>query len=37
MNHPDFALELLAVARKAAAAGAEVLATRNGEALDVSN
>ena len=37
MNHPDFTLDLLAVAKQAATAGADVLASRNGEALDVSN
>ncbi|MET3720234.1 MULTISPECIES: inositol monophosphatase family protein [unclassified Arthrobacter] len=37
MNHPDITSELLKVAKQAAAAGAEVLASRNGDALDVSN
>ncbi|HAG60013.1 MAG TPA: inositol monophosphatase, partial [Arthrobacter bacterium] len=37
MSHPDFTIELLAVARQAAAAGAAVLASRNGEALGISN
>ena len=37
MSHPELTTELLAVARQAAAAGAAVLASRNGEALDISN
>ncbi|MGY4540901.1 myo-inositol-1(or 4)-monophosphatase [Arthrobacter sp. UYNi723] len=37
MSHPELTTELLAVARQAAAAGAAVLASRNGETLDVSN
>jgi myo-inositol-1(or 4)-monophosphatase len=37
MSHPDLTTELLEVARQAAAAGAAVLASRNGEALGISN
>jgi myo-inositol-1(or 4)-monophosphatase len=37
MSDPDFTAGLLAVARRAAAAGAAVLATRNGDELAVSN
>ena len=37
MSPPDLNTEMLAVARHAAAAGAAVLASRNGEALGISN
>ncbi len=37
MSHTGHPAELLEVARQAAAAGAAVLASRNGDALDVSN
>ncbi|PTT67172.1 inositol monophosphatase family protein, partial [Arthrobacter sp. HMWF013] len=37
MNHPEPVTGLLGVARRAAAAGAAVLASRNGDALEVSN
>ncbi|WP_255769692.1 inositol monophosphatase family protein [Pseudarthrobacter sulfonivorans] len=37
MNQPELTMELLEVAKEAAAAGAAVLASRNADALDVSN